>query len=113
MWDNTVKFGSEARSRALYGEVSGKKHDDGFPMRDYNWVEDIPTGKTIVVGHDCSPIFYVDISEPMIKTNSRGGRVVFIDTGCGKRGILSGVVIIHDKKQFKIDRFVKFNENAE
>ncbi len=113
MWDSTIKFGSEARSRALYGEVNGKMNERGFPMRFYNWIEDIPMGKTVVVGHDCSPIFNVDITEPMVKTNSKGGRAVFIDTGCGKHGILSGVVVTHDKKHFKIGDFVKFNENAE
>jgi len=108
MWDPLVKAGNEARSRALYGEVNGKRHDDGLPVREYNWIDEIPTGKTVVVGHDRAPINNIQIVEPMIKTNSNGGKAVFIDTGCGKGGFLTGMVIANHKGNFKFDRFVDF-----
>jgi len=41
-------------------------------------------------------------------TNATGGKVIFMDTGCGKGGFLTGAVILHGKKGFVLDRFVEF-----
>jgi len=46
----------------------------------------------------------------MIVFNKNGGKVVFLDTGCGKGGFLSGAVMLSDKKGFRIDHFVKFRK---
>lgn len=100
--------GKTARSRFLVGETNGEKYDDGYPVRLYNWIEEIPTGKTVIVGHDKQPIHNVPITEPMIVNNKNGGKVIFLDTGCGKGGFLSAAVILHDKKGFKLDKFVEF-----
>ena len=108
MWDSSVKLDIEARSRALYGEINGKRRTDGSPVRLYNWIEEIPTDKIVIVGHDRSPIYDISITEPMIKINNNGGRVIFIDTGCGKGRFLTGAVITHDMAHFKFDRFVDF-----
>ena len=111
MWSANGEFGNSARSRALFGEVTGELHSDGFPVRLYNWIEEIPMGKTVIVGHDRKPIFDVAITKPLVRTNAKGGKAIFIDTGCGKGGFLTGAVITH-KKHFKIDHFVEFkNDN--
>lgn len=107
MWEG-VTFDKTARSRALVGEADGSVDDNGLPVRLYNWIEEIPMGKTVIVGHDRKPIFDVSITVPLVRTNSNGGKAIFIDTGCGKGGFLTGAVIIHDKKHFKIDHYVEF-----
>lgn len=69
-------------SRAMYGETDGTFTEDGFPTRLYNWIDRIPEGKTVVMGHDKKPdIMWID--------GELGGRVFFIDTGAGKGGKLS------------------------
>lgn len=109
MWDPTVaKLGKTAQNRALVGETTGEIGTDGYPIRLYSWINDIPMGKTVMVGHDKQPIHNLPIQEPMHVTNSNGGKAIFMDTGCGKGGFLTGAVILHDKKKFKIDRFVEF-----
>lgn len=108
MWTSSGASEKEVRSRALYGEVTGETYSDGFPIRYYNWIDEIPTGKTVIVGHDRKPVFDVAITEPLIQTNEKGGKAVFIDTGCGKGGFLTGAVIAHDGKKFKVDSFVNF-----
>jgi hypothetical protein len=108
MWNPRAGHSNTQLSRALYGEVNGERHDNGFPVRLYNWIDEVPMGKTVIVGHDRAPIHMVAITEPMVKTNSNGGKVIFMDTGCGKGGFLSGAVILHNKKHFKFDSFVDF-----
>lgn len=107
MWDDTVSFDKTARARALVGETKGEIDSRGFPVRLYNWIEEIPTGKTVIVGHDRTPIFNVPIKEPLVRTNSNGGKAIFMDTGCGKGGFLTAAVIVYDK-HFKIDHYEVF-----
>lgn len=108
MWDSTQKFSKEAHARALVGEVSGEVYSNGYPVRLYNWVEEIPIGKTVIVGHDRSPIFNILISEPLVRSNKNGGKAIFLDTGCGKGGHLTGAVILLHNNKFKFDSFVDF-----
>lgn len=110
MWNNRGKFGSEARARAMYGEVTGEREDDGMPIRYYNWINEIPAGKTVIVGHDRKPIYNVSLQEPLVMDGSMGGKVVFLDTGCGKEGFLSGAVVKAGTGSFEIDSFVSFKE---
>lgn len=107
MWEDTDRFGKSARSRALVGETTGKLDEDGYPERLYNWIEEVPTGKTVIVGHDRMPIHKIPIDVPMTCTNANDGKVIFMDTGCGKGGFLSGVVMVNDGG-FKIDSYVEF-----
>lgn len=65
---------------ALYGEAD---HSTGKFRRAYRWVEAIPADHVVIAGHDILSPF------PMAMTNSAGGKAVFLDTGCGKRGRLS------------------------
>lgn len=107
MWENTDKFGKSATSRALVGETTGKMGEDGYPERLYNWIDEVPMGKTVIVGHDRMPVFDQVIYQPLVRNNPNGGKVIFMDTGCGKGGFLTGMVMVHDK-HFKIDRYVEF-----
>ena len=71
---------------ALYGEIDpvNKKLANGYPNRIYEWINRIPEGKMVIVGHDIRS-----------KTNvskfvgDAGGTAVFLDTGAGKGGKLS------------------------
>lgn len=108
MWSTTGKFGSSAQSRALYGQTNGDTNTDGYPVRLYDWIEEVPTGKTVMVGHDRTPVFNRPMTVPLVIKNLHGGQAIFLDTGCGKGGFLSGAVILHGKKSFKFDKFVEF-----
>jgi hypothetical protein len=108
MWETVERFGDTARSRALYGETNGETHSDGYPVRLYNWIDEIPMGKIVVVGHDRMPIHNVPIESPLTKTNANGGKAIFLDTGCGKGGFLSGMIILFEKGRFKIDSYKEF-----
>jgi len=108
MWDSTLKFGSEAKSRALFGEVNGEKDEDGYPVRLYNWVNEVPMGKTIIVGHDRTPVFNKPLYAPLERRNSNGGRAIFIDTGCGKGGFLTGLILSLNHGKFEVSTHVEF-----
>lgn len=108
VWENPDVIGKTAKSRFLVGETTGKLDADGYPERLYNWVNEIPMGKTVIVGHDRMPIHNKHITEPMIVTNTSGGKVVFLDTGCGKGGFLSGAVVSHSKSKFNLENFMEF-----
>ena len=71
--------------RALFGQVTGRHRQDGFPERVLNWVDDVPAGMTCYVGHDCRSTG----GRPWVCDNPNGGRAVFMDTGAGKGGHLS------------------------
>lgn len=65
---------------ALYGEAD---HSTGKFRRIHQWVDAVPAGQMVFVGHDVLSPF------PTIITGARGGQVVFLDTGCGIGGHLS------------------------
>jgi len=111
MWENSPTIGKSERSRFIVGETNGEKYDDGYPVRLYNWIDEIPMGKIVIVGHDKQPINNIPITEPMHITNKNGGKVIFLDTGCGKGGFLSGIVIMPNKQgKFGIISTEAFNE---
>lgn len=101
MWDGT-EFDKSAKFLTLFGETTGKTDIDGIPERLYNWVNEIPSGKTVIVGHDRKPIFNKQIFEPLVQTNNNDGKVIFLDTGCGKNGFLSSIVLMQKNKRFEI-----------
>jgi len=108
IWEDGTEIGKTAKSRFLVGETNGEKYEDGYPVRLYNWIDEVPMGKTVIVGHDKQPINNIPIDKPKTVTNGNGGKVIFMDTGCGKGGFLSGAVVLHGKKGFVIDHFVEF-----
>lgn len=75
----------EAYNYALFGEVDHNLpiRSDGFPNRVFNWVKHIPENHRVFVGHDVRSDSY-----PVIQ-----GNAFFLDTGCSKKGLLSGVVL--------------------
>lgn len=73
---------------ALYGQVDGSFDKRGRPIRRYEWVDDIPEGRTAIVGHDRR-----DNNRIYIQSGKLGGRAIFLDTGCGKGGPLSFIDI--------------------
>ncbi|MEO1199632.1 MAG: metallophosphoesterase [Pseudomonadota bacterium] len=80
------KAWSHARSHALYGQTTGRKLPSGYPERIYNWVDQVPERLTVVVGHDVR-----DTGHPVTMTGNKGGRVIFLDTGAGKGGVLTAM----------------------
>ncbi len=109
MFHSTSNIRKEEVFRYLTGETNGQRQPDGFPVRLYNWVNDIPKGKTVLIGHDRTPYDYTKLLvNPKEVINAQDGRVIFMDTGCGKGGHLSGAVIMPNKKgRFE---FVEYKE---
>ncbi len=113
MWDDQqVKVTKEAKSRYIFGDVNGEWDADGFPVRLYGWIDEIPKGKTVIVGHDRKPIHNIAITEPMVRHGAAGGTAVFIDTGCGKGGFLTAAIVMPDKnkKNFSITGYKVFKD---
>jgi protein phosphatase len=108
MWDFPDVLSSEAKSRALYGQVTGKHDEHGMPERIYEWIDEIPEGKVAVVGHDRKAIYNVKLKTPLMVSNDNGGMAIFTDTSCGKGGILSGVIIKFDHDKSLFERFIQF-----
>lgn len=85
---------------ALYGEIDpvNKKLDNGYPNRIYNWIDRIPEGKTVIVGHDIRskntiPKFY----------GKQGGLAVFCDCGSGKGGALGSCDLQFNKEKTDLE----------
>jgi protein phosphatase len=74
-------------ARALFGEPTGYVQEDGFPERSLRWVNRIPPGMTVYVGHDRRS----QDGRPLEQWSRAGGRAVFVDTGAGKGGHLSWI----------------------
>ena len=74
-------------SRALYGQVTGRMQEDGYPERLHGWVDRIPAGFTVYCGHERRSTD----GRPYRQRGSSGGEAVFMDTGAGKGGHLSWV----------------------
>ena len=111
VWDSSGKFSKSAKYMSLVGEVNGELYPDGYPVRLYNWVDNVPIGKTVIVGHDMRPMLVPErLPEPKVVNNSNGGKVIFMDTGCGKGGVLSGAVYVIDRKgKFTFSEFKQFD----
>lgn len=113
LWESEVNMDKSAKARFIVGETNGEVYDDGYPVRLYNWMEEVPIGKTLIVGHDKMPIHNIEITEPMVILNKSGGKVIFLDTGCGKGGFLSGAIITHKKGKFTLQEFLEFKDQNE
>ncbi len=73
--------------RALFGQVTGRTRDDGYPERTHDWVDRIPPGITVYCGHEIR----ASDGRPLLQIGAEGGAAVFMDTGAGKGGHLSWV----------------------
>lgn len=78
----TARFVEKSAYASLcyYGQTTGKYDENGMPERIYNWVDEIPEGISVVVGHDVR-----QSNEPLIQYNKQKGRAIFIDTGSSKK----------------------------
>lgn len=74
-------------SRALFGQVTGGTTQEGYPERVLHWVDSIPPGLSVYVGHDQRS----RDGRPWETRGRMGGRAIFMDTGSGKGGHLSWV----------------------
>ena len=74
-------------SRALFGEITGRMQEDGYPERRLNWVDHIPHGFTVYCGHDRRSTD----GRPWVKQGRNGGTAIFTDTGAGKGGHLAWI----------------------
>lgn len=74
-------------ARALYGQTTGRIQADGYPERVLHWVDHIPAGMTVYVGHDRRS----SDGRPYVRAGRAGGSAVFLDTGAGKGGHLSWI----------------------
>jgi protein phosphatase len=84
-WDGSVGE-QELESYALFGETDGKAQPRYVPS--YRWIDAVPEGQTVIVGHDVR-----STTAPRTVTGGRGGKVIFLDTGCGNGGVLSSADI--------------------
>lgn len=103
MWKMTgSRLSSKFESLALYGEVDrhSPKKENGYPNRVYDWVDRVPLGKTVVVGHDIRATL-----KPKISNGVRGGTAVFMDTGSSKGGHLSTADIVFVDDELKLQNF--------
>jgi len=103
MFKTTVsRLHGRLESIALYGEVDpvNKFNADGYPNRIYEWVNRIPQGKQVIVGHDIRSTV-----KPLVVSGAKGGEAIFLDTGSGKGGQLSTAHIIHSDGRWKVEAF--------
>lgn len=83
--ENIRSLDSSIVNSAIYAETDGTKTESGLPVRTYNWVDAIPRGLTVHVGHDVRSTTHI-----VEQIGRGGGTAVFLDTGAGgKNGPLS------------------------
>lgn len=104
------KMKKDELDRLMYGFTNGKRDHKGFPVRLYDWIDEIPQGNKIVVGHDRAPMGKTFDGKPEIISGSNGGMAFFTDTGCGKRpdGTLTGLSLQFYDDELIFDKFVTF-----
>ena len=73
--------------RAIFGQVTTRTREDGFPERLHHWVDQIPQGIAVYCGHETR----ASDGRPLTHIGAQGGAAVFMDTGAGKGGHLSWV----------------------
>lgn len=70
---------------ALYAE-GRMEPGAALPTRTYRWLDGIPSGWTVIAGHDVR-----SREAPLVTTGAAGGRAIFLDTGAGAGGRLSWI----------------------
>ena len=74
-------------SRALFGETTSRLQPDGYPERRLSWINRIPEGIVVYVGHDRRSLD----GRPLHRTGRLGGKAIFMDLGAGKGGHLAWI----------------------
>ena len=93
----------QAKRAYLYGEIDKDKptveyNGQNYPARTYEWADAVPSGKTVIVGHDRTPLseipaFEDEHNKVTIHDSKSGGKVIWIDTGAGKGGHITGATL--------------------
>jgi hypothetical protein len=105
MWTQTERrLVGDDSNMAYFGEVDrdSPMKNDGYPNRVWNWVNSIPNGHTVVVGHD-----WLDRvgNEITVKTSPHGGTALAVDCGSSKGGRLGCVLIDLEEKSLTAHYF--------
>jgi len=87
---------------ALFGEVDNEAlpRADGYPTRIYEWVNRIPNGKRVMVGHDIR-----STQKPLVVQGAEGGEAYFMDTGSGKGGRLTSADVLFQGGTLNVKAF--------
>lgn len=98
---NDHRLGKRLEGMALYGETDqANPREDGYPNRIYTWVDRIPKGKHVIVGHDIRSSI-----KPLEVVGEKGGTATFMDTGSGKGGHLTTAHIIFEDGKWVVKAF--------
>jgi hypothetical protein len=71
-------------NHAFFGEINDDHQTTGKPLLSHRWVDSIPENHVVVVGHEIR-----STKAPLAQHGKMNGKALFIDTGCGKGGVLS------------------------
>jgi predicted kinase len=98
----SARLQGKFETMALFGEVdnTAPQRQDGYPTRIYEWVNRIPQGKRVMVGHDIRSTV-----KPLIVKSIMGGEAYFMDTGSGKGGRLTSADIIFQGDELSVKNF--------
>lgn len=100
MWDITSsRLSGEDEHMALFGQTIGSTSP---PTRIYSWVDDIPAGHTVVVGHDIR-----SREKPHTETGAQSGKAIFTDCGSGKGGKSFAVDLVVDGGKLVVQNFIQ------
>lgn len=114
-WNDRTQLDRKHRDFMMYGKSDSSRifehNGERYPIRVYDWVEDVPADNWLFVGHDPRPLIGVpDFNNfqlaPLVNKNENGGATVFLDTGSGKGGTLWGAVVNSATKT--LEGFVNF-----
>jgi len=99
---NTGRLTGRFETMALFGEVdnTAAPRPDGYPTRIYEWVNRIPAGKRVMVGHDIRSTVM-----PMVVQGDAGGEAYFMDTGSGKGGRLTSADVLFQGEDLNVKAF--------
>ena len=99
---NSARLTGKFETMALFGEVDNNAppRTDGYPNRIYEWVNRIPAGKRVMVGHDIRSTV-----KPLFVKGDLGGEAYFMDTGSGKGGRLTSADILFQGDELVVKNF--------
>lgn len=99
---DSVRLTGRLEYIALYGEVDKEKplSINGRPNRTYGWIDRIPNGKRVIVGHDIR-----NAVKPLRLRGALGGEAYFMDTGSGKGGRLTTADLMFTENDIRVQNF--------
>lgn len=101
MWDITSsRLTDHNEHMALFGQTITPHTNP--PTRVYGWVDDIPQGKTVIVGHDIRSKV-----RPHTEQGKSGGTAIFADCGSGKGGHSFAVDLVIDDDKLTVQNFIQ------